>query len=134
MARASIRTLQDVVDHDLDLRVWCYCCSRQLRFNGRHMLAYFLYRQWPLDLATARRAFRCQVCILGGHILVLPASPPKRPARNWEDEVAGFFHASRRASKGRGASLTACNERDVERALEAFAAGERVRVEQPRPV
>jgi hypothetical protein len=96
------------------------------------MLAYSLYRKWPLDLTETRRAFRCATCLLGGHILIVPCKAPPVVERTWEQEVERFFHASRRASKGRSRNEEI--EERVNQVLAGAAAGVIHYIERPRPL
>src|SRR3989344_4186692 len=105
--RPRIRTLEDVAWLGLRLRVWCYGCARARELDGGTMLQLFVERDWPVDLASARARFRCDLCQSKDGALLVPASPPRPdppPAEReeelpWARQVKAFFHGSRKRRK-----------------------------------
>ena len=107
--RARIRTLEDIAWRGLRLRVWCYACARARELDGGEMLQLFVKRDWPIDLATARDRFRCDICGSKAAVLAVPASPLRAapaapeieydPAYGAAQLVAAFFHTNRALQK-----------------------------------
>jgi hypothetical protein len=98
-----VRTIRDIDEKGLDLRLWCFGCARGSTVEGS-IWRRFEARGWPLDLQAARCHFRCKECRSTENILIVPASRPLPPVEepiSWEREVMRFFFQSRRAAKKR---------------------------------
>jgi hypothetical protein len=92
-------TLRDLDEAGLDVRIWCYGCGRAVDvWSG-------IWADWErvgrsIRIEDARTIFRCSRDngMEPSHdVLIVAATRP--PPRLWEQEVAGFFHASRKERK-----------------------------------
>lgn len=93
------RTLKDIDQAGLNLRLWCFACARGgmvdpiiwMRFEERGL---------PLDLEAVQRHFPCRGC--GARdALILPATRPPSIGEPMANLIAGWFHGMRSAGKKR---------------------------------
>lgn len=92
-------SLRDLDDAGLDLRVWCYGCARHVDVWSGYW-ADWERKGWSIRIEELAPRFRCTRDAGHGRpheVLLIPTRRP--PPRSWEQEVAGYFHASRAARK-----------------------------------
>jgi len=91
-----VRTIRDIDESGCDLRLWCYACQHTAVIDGIIWMD-FEDKGWALDVASARRRFRCKRC--GSKDVLLVAAKGRR--RSWKAQVEAFFHGRRSAGRRR---------------------------------
>lgn len=87
-----MRTIKDLDNAGVDLRVWCYRCQRE-KVIASDIWIVFLQRGWSIDMIEARPRFRCKRCEGNDQILLVGAR--RVPEKSWSDQVHHWFFASR---------------------------------------
>lgn len=91
------RTLKEIDRAGLDIRLWCFRCTRGAVLDGSFYL-HFEQRGLPTQLAFVQRKFPCRQC--GARdCLIIPATahgPRPKDATGW---AVTWFFANRKAAK-----------------------------------
>lgn len=90
-------TIRDIDRAGFDLRLWCYACQRDAVIDGIVWLD-FEERGLPLDIAGARRHFRCSRCGARECLIVPTRARGPRPT-DARSIGAALFFAARAAAK-----------------------------------
>lgn len=92
MDRRPIRTLKDLDDAGLDIRVWCYSCQRTERIDSI-IWEDFVAKGWAVEIEEARKRFKCKKCRTSKNVLLVAAKRPKqKPMTTAQVVEAIFFH------------------------------------------
>jgi len=87
-----MRTIKDLDDAGIDLRIWCYRCQRASTLDSVVWLA-FKEKGWSIDMIEARQRFRCRVCRSSQDVLLIGAK--RQAAISWNRQVERFFFANK---------------------------------------